>query len=55
MPRIVLGFFALAVSLAGMASSAYAAPYTGQTLAPRYYVAPNPAVEDGLRNFGGSG
>ena len=45
MSRITLGFFALALSLAGITASAYAGPFAG----------PNPAVEHGLatQNNGG--
>jgi hypothetical protein len=38
MSRIALGFFALALSFAGITASAYAGPFSG----------PNPAVENGL-------
>ena len=46
MSRITLGVFALALSLAGFATSAYAGPFGS----------PNPAIEFGLssqRNGGG--
>ena len=45
MSRITLGFFALALSLAGIIGSAHAGPFEG----------PNPAVEYGLatQNNGG--
>jgi hypothetical protein len=47
MSRIVLGFFAIAFSLAGIVGSANAGPFGG----------PNPAVEYGLatQNNGGGG